>query len=507
MNNLQESPLSVNRYVIYCRKSSESDERQIQSLTDQISILMNLIATRGLKIISEPLQESKSAKIPGRPVFNQMIKMIEKGIVNGVILLNPTRLSRNSVDTGRIIYLMDQGKLQEMVTPYQTFKNDPYDKFMLSLFCSQAKLENDNKSVYIKESLKLKAERGVFPGKARPGYLNNCNKQQGLRDISAHPIYFPLMRKLFDLALTGNFSIERLGKEAAALGIRSLRSGNPICKSTMHKLMRDPFYTGRFIYRGKLYKGNHPAMLTDGEFNLLQAIIEGRGKSKQQKRNFALTGLIKCGECQRSITAEEHSKHYKNGISQTFIYYRCTKKNKNIKCSQPYISSIKLEEQLLDIFSKLELEPEFKDWAYEVLGRESSIPHNSVEDSYKALHVAIDGVNKRLNNLLALKISPDNSDGDLLSDEEYIEKKRVLLQEKTKIAESLNNKISNYEGGKIDKENFNFASQVCRKFNEGDINDKKTIVKSIGTNLILLNKKLQFQPRFLFLKYKYNNEI
>ena len=97
---------------------------------------------------------------------------------------------------------------------------------MLNLLCTQAKLENDNKSVNVRESLLLKAERGVFPGKARPGYINNRDKPQGLRDISAHPVYFPLMRKLFDLALTGNYSIERLGKEADNLGIRSTKNGN-----------------------------------------------------------------------------------------------------------------------------------------------------------------------------------------------------------------------------------------------------------------------------------------
>ncbi|HSW97036.1 MAG TPA: recombinase family protein [Candidatus Saccharimonadales bacterium] len=180
---------------------------QIQSLPDQITTLMTFISSKGLHVTVEPLQESKSAKIPGRPVFDQLIQMIEDGDVNGIILLNPSRLSRNTVDTGRIIYLMDQGKLQEVVTPYQTFKNNPLDKFMLNLLCTQAKLENDNKSVNVKESLKLKAERGVFPGKARPGYMNNRDKPQGLRDISAHPVYFPLMRKLFDLALTGNYSV------------------------------------------------------------------------------------------------------------------------------------------------------------------------------------------------------------------------------------------------------------------------------------------------------------
>src|SRR5437762_3036009 len=88
--NLPQTRLS--RYAIYCRKSSESDERQIQSLPDQIASLKTFIASKGLIVTDEPFQESKSAKIPGRPVFNQLVQMVEEGTVNGIILLNPSRL-------------------------------------------------------------------------------------------------------------------------------------------------------------------------------------------------------------------------------------------------------------------------------------------------------------------------------------------------------------------------------------------------------------------------------
>lgn len=502
-NNTHDQEPATNRYAIYCRKSSESDERQIQSLPDQISTLTPFITSRGLQIVGSPLQESKSAKSPGRPVFDQLIQMIEKGTVNGILLLNPSRLSRNTVDTGRIIYLMDQGKLREVVTPYQTFLNNPYDKFMLNLLCTQAKLENDNKSVNIKESLKLKAERGVFPGKARPGYVNNHEKPQGLRDISIHPVYFPLMRKLIDLALTGNYSIEKLVREASNIGIRGSNSGRTISKSWMHRLLRDPFYTGKFLYGGRLYQGSHRALMSDEEFNLLQDIIEGRSRGREKKHDFALNGIIRCGQCHYCVTAETHTKRYKNGTAQEFAYYHCTKKNREIRCSQPYLSATKLEGQFSSTLGQLYLQTEFAQWALEAL-EEVKIKESSIsKDSYEALQTVLIGVNKRINNLMVLKISPDNSDGSLLSDEEFGDRKRALLMEKEKTIQQLTKTDpNNTEWAELAKDSFDFAIMASRRFEKGSTEDKKIIFKVIGSNPILLDQQLQFQLRYLFFKYK-----
>lgn len=501
--NQQDKIPVINRYLVYCRKSSESDERQIQSLPDQIHTLMTYVSSRGLEAVGEPLQESKSAKIPGRPVFDQLVQKIEDGEANCIVLLNPSRLSRNTVDTGRIIYLMDQGKLQEVVTPYQTFVNNPYDKFMLNLLCTQAKLENDNKSVNVRESLQLKAERGVFPGKARPGYKNNHDKPQGLRDISADPITFPLMRKLFDLALTGNYSVEKLSQEADKLGIISTKSGKPICKSWMHRLMRDPFYTGKFLYCGKLYEGNHPAILTDDEFNLLQDIVDGRSKGKSKKHDSALNGIIKCGECGYCITVETHTKHYKNGTSQEFAYYRCTKKNKENKCSQPYVSTAKLESEYIEDLTKFELIPEFADIALEALEEVKEKDDHVNKNSHEAQQKALENINKRINNLVSLKISPDNSDGSLLSDEEFGDRKRNLLIEKEQLMKRLSQTDpKNTEWADIAKESFNFGLLASKRFENGTTEAKKIIFNTIGSYPKLIDKKLHYKAKYLFFKYK-----
>ena len=87
--NISQTPI-IPRYMMYCRKSSESDERQIQSLPDQITNLTALVRQRGVELVGEPLQEQRTAKIPGRPIFGQLIQKIEDGDVNGIVLLNPS---------------------------------------------------------------------------------------------------------------------------------------------------------------------------------------------------------------------------------------------------------------------------------------------------------------------------------------------------------------------------------------------------------------------------------
>ena len=397
---------------------------------------------------------------------------------------------------------MDQGKLFEVVTPYQTFRNNPNDKFMLNLLCTQAKLENDNKSVNVTEALKLKAERGVFPGKARPGYMNNHDKPQGLRDISANPVNFPLMRKIFDLALTGNYSVQALVREANALGIRGSRSGKPLVKSRMHHLLRDPFYTGRFIYNGKLYQGQHPAMITDEEYNLLQDILDGKNKPRVHKHDFALNGIMKCGECNYTITAQEHTKKYKNGTQQTFGYYCCTKKGED-RCHQPYVSTSKLEGQFSGDLSQFVIEDEeFVDWAYEALDETANDSAEVNKRSAEAIQTTLNGINRRIDNLIALKISPDN-DGSLLSDSEFSERKHELMMEKEKLTKQLAQiDPKKLEWSNVAREAFEFSQLAKERFESGTSEDKKVIFKAIGVNPIILDQNLNYSSRFVFLKIK-----
>ena len=203
------------------------------------------------------------------------------------------------------------------------------------------------------------------------------------------------------------------------------------------------------------------------------------------------------------VTAEQHKKTYRNGTSQVFAYYRCTKKSKVKKCTQPYISEKKLDDQIVKELEMFELEPEFAEWALETLDELKGKEQNITEDKYKALELAFDGVTKRINNLISLKISPENYDGSLLSDAEFAERKKSLLQEKEKVEQQLASiDPTKNDWVQISKDSFNFALQACKRFQKSSPDEKKLITRTVGSNLILLDHNLEFQPRFLFLKYK-----
>ncbi len=479
-------------YLVYARKSTEGEESQIQSIDDQRNILTSLAKEKKLPIL-QIFEEEKSAKSPGRPVFNQMMALISsRNDIKGIISWKLNRLSRNPIDSGQLQWLIQSGKIDEIVTPAKTYLDADSD-FIMSIEGAQAnKFIRDLREDTIR-GINSKIEKGWKPGAAPAGYRNTVERPKGLREIVPHPVYSPLVRKIFDFALTGQYSLDGLGLEAQRLGIVDYQ-GKIKGKKNIWKMLSNPFYTGRFLYKGQLYIGKHQRMITDAEFDLIQKFLAKR--SKPRNNEYPTSGLIRCS-CGYMIAGTTSKRRYLNGEVANFVFYRCSQRK--IKCNEPPINQKDLNEQIVSFLSSIKLSPRLVTWAIKELNKSSKDQIQTKQAKIQALNQNLDVVNKKLQNLFNLKIHPDNINGSLITDDEYKRMRQTLLVDKDKIDQELlrtDSLIDDWMDVAIRV--FNFASKALEKWENGTIEEKRIILNAVGAELVLSNRRLDITPRSMF---------
>ena len=471
--------------ILYARKSSEQEDRQVLSIESQIREQQSTGERAGVSIVST-LTESFSAKAPGRPIFDKMIEMIESGQAQIIIVWHPDRLSRNSVDTGRLVYLFDTGKLTAIITPSQTFTNTPNDKFLFNLLCSQAKLENDNKSINVKRGLKMKVEKGCYPTVAPIGYLNNKYKEKGMKDIIQDPDRAPLIRKMFDLMLEGKRPVEILDIANNEWGFRT-RAGNPLARTTLYRIFTAPFYYGEFEYpsnSGVFHTGSHEAIITVAEYDRIQTLLGRDGRPRQRSHKFAFSGLLRCGECNGAVTVEEKDKHQKNGNSHHYVYYHCTKR-KTPSCTQGCLEEKALKGQVLDLLESLRISNEFHEWALRQLKEENKNESVSRNQLIEHQQTNYQSVIKKLDRLIDMRAN------DEINEEEYRARRSVLDREKGLLVEKMadtDRRVDRWLG--IADDALQFIKRAHEKFLNGSDELRAQILTRVGSNRRLENGKL-----------------
>lgn len=486
-------------YVTYLRKSSESEDRQIQSIDDQRRAIAPLLEGKNLRKL-ESFEESRSAKAPGRSEFNRMIDLINaREDIKGIVCWKLNRLSRNPVDTGTLQWLLQNGKIEEIVTPSKTYTEGDSD-FIMAVEGAQANRFIRDLREDTQRGLNSKVEKGMAPVLAVPGYKNDTAKKQGERDIIVDQVQFPLMRKLFDLALTGNYSVAKLFTTAKEMGIKTGR-GKPISHSRMAELLHNPFYTGKFVYDGQLYNGIHKQMLSPQEFELLQEIFTDPSRPRPSRHEHPLPRLVTC-TCSRSLVFEPKVKRYKNGKMQTFAYLRCNRPrhNPSPNCSKSSIALKDLNEQIIEQLGTIKISPKLVEWGIMRLNIKNEEKQKAREAECQAIKESYDGIVKKLDSLLQLKLSPLNSNGEMLPDAEYIEQRTKLITERDEVYSKFNSLDTNREEwAKLAVSVFNFAARAQERYQSGDLETRRDICRIFGTSLVLNGKKLKVQPRTPFV--------
>ncbi|MCC7004808.1 recombinase family protein [Candidatus Nomurabacteria bacterium] len=346
------------RYVLYARKSTESDEKQALSIESQVKEMLQIAKRDNLEVV-DIRREAHSAKDSGqRPVFKQILEDIRENKFNAILTWAPDRLSRNAGDLGSLVDLMDQKLLLEIHTYGQHFKNSPNEKFLLMILCSQAKLENDNKSINVKRGLRARCEMGLWPAQAPTGYLKEKRidrKCETLVDIKRAPIIKQMFEKVAYEKWSGRKIYHWLKFD---LDFRSSIGNKHLSLGNIFRILENPFYYGAFEYprkSGNWYTGKYEPLITKELFNQVQKQVKSQIWKPQEAKEFAFTKLMTCGLCGSGITAEEKFKKLKNGGVNRHIYYGCTKV-RDKKCLCGYVTESDLIKQFNELIDKIDLD-------------------------------------------------------------------------------------------------------------------------------------------------------
>ncbi len=452
------------KYLIYCRKSTDTEDKQVLSLDSQESELLQLAKAHNLEV-SEIYRESMSAKSEGRPIFGKVLEIIKSGKIDGIICWKLDRLARNFIDGGKIIDLLQKGIIKEIRT-YEGTHLPSDNVLLLAVNFGMANQFIRDLSSNVKRGNRAKMEKGGWPNHAPFGYINNKAEKK----IDLDPVRSKYVVRAFDLYLQSK-NFKEISDILYAEGLKT-SSGKKVLKGKIQKMIINPFYTGIMVREGKYYNGNHEPLISKTTFDMAQEIVENRSRPKSNKHFFPLRGFLKCESCGCALTAALKKGHH---------YYYCT--NGRQKCDEhkSYLRENYLYDKISLLFENLDFTERKIELMYQAAKERVSTDTEYFDTAISTLQSSLDSLktreNKLLDTFLAEQISKDLYDSKILE----LHNERVSLNKQ--ISElKVKHPVSTLEPT---KEFFLRGSRAAKEFLDKGDDGKKEILESLLWNLSL----------------------
>ena len=497
------------RYIAYVRKSEERAERQELSHPAQIKEIKERFPD--LNIIKWMEPESKSAFKPGRPIFNEMMDMIDQGKADGILAYYPNRIARNELDSGRITYAL-RSNLKDLKFCSYNFENTPEGILMLQQFMAHGQYESSKQGREVKRGMTLKAEGGERPGNVMPGYMKvavldsngraKMKKDKVVTETDIDPDRYEAISKAWKLFINDRQTPQQIWKvmnniydyKTRTYTKRkdgSLAGGGPMPKSMIYRIFRSPFYAGYFEHNGVLQEGNHKPMITWEEYKLAQELLGPKGNLRLGTFDYAFASLIRCGECGCLVQAMHRTKFIKSeNRYKTYVYYYCSRKSMKRPCTQTVYTAVEdIERDIANELSKYTIIPEFKELALKILRRNHKLEAHERNKVYGKLLKRRSALQEELDSLI------DYLHRELLDEDEYKRKRSLLKVEIVETDKQLRGNEKTADEAMVRNETaFNFAVHAKINFQNGDIRTKRDVLRTLGENLILKDNKLYIEP-------------
>lgn len=415
--NIVDTDYSSLKFIVYARKSTESEDRQAASIPDQLDEVHKIVKQNNYKVVKE-FTESGSAHLRNnRPVFDKIVQMFERGEANGLIVWQLNRIARNPFEHGWIQQLLLEGKIQLIHTPGHLYR--PGDNLIeYSVEASMAAQYSIDLSKNVTRGMHSKNKRGGITSLAPQGYINARTKDRQAI-IEPDPERFDIVKKMFKAYLSGAYSGPELldiinNDWHYTTPKHKKRGGGKLSINGLYNILENPVYMGKVRDHenpNHLIQGYWEPMITEEEYWRVQKIRGKYGiahnfrpKTASNSRRYELKGLMTCSSCGCSIIAEPHQRKLKNGDYNEHMYYRCTHKSPTRKCTlRGGITEEEAFRQIDEMLEKTKIHPLLYDWGMEIL---RDIKARETTERYqvaKTQNASLDDCEKQLHELVKMR--------------------------------------------------------------------------------------------------------
>lgn len=403
----------MKKAVLYARVSSNEQEKHGFSIPAQVKYLKDYARQNDITIVQE-FTESQTAKTSGRVEFNNMLKFLKSSKDVNIILVEKTdRLYRNFKD---YVKLEDENFEIHLVKENEILgKNAPsHTKLTHGLKVLIAKNYIDNLREETMKGMKEKAEQGIFPSRAPYGYKNIRNSQ-GKNDIAVDDLNAPFIKRAFEIYSSGSISLTDTAQQLLDEGFCYRSYQKRISKSALEQMLKNPFYTGVFKFKGEIMQGKHTPLITKKLFQKVQSAFTKDGKSLYRKQEFLLGNFLTCGDCGCSIIGEIKKGKY--------IYYHCSWGHGRDNCNnKKYYKEQEIFEKLEGAIKAIQIDSELKQ---EILN--AIIELNKQSQSFQEYNLKrLNACAEKLRREISL-IYQDKLDGNI-SHEQWKEENEIRQQ-------------------------------------------------------------------------------
>ena len=411
------------RAVLFCRVSSREQEAgfSLDSQRKLLTAYAEKLDFTTAKIFS--ISESASGK-EQRKIFNTMLTYIREKNIQIVVCEKVDRLTRNkydAVDIDKWINLNPERQVHFVKENFILNKDSrSHDKFIWSMKVSVAQFYTDNLSEEVRKGQDEKLKQGWYPGSAKLGY--KTEEKEGRRIPVLDEPTASLIKEALELFATGSYSIKTLTEAMYGKGLRS-RQGNKVVTSRIYDMLIEPFYYGYFIWKGQLYEGKQPVLITKEVYDKNQTLLKMKNAPKYTIHSYLLKSLTLCRECMHAITWEQQ----RDKLYGYCNHFKPCSQNKSVK-------EDKIELQLIDRLHDMQLNNRrISRWIRQAVkeGHKDEVEYH--EDVIKDLNQKLQHAQKRIDNLVNLRVD------EQIDKESYDKKFKEYSGEKAALLEAIKN--------------------------------------------------------------------